>query len=85
MCWVLCTNQFESFIAGFKLASDEIPITPENPGDPVFNVISDPILDPDHPNRRTVTVALANNCGNDGCQSNLKVNGTLPDEVLVGS
>uniref|UniRef100_F6XNC0 Uncharacterized protein n=1 Tax=Ciona intestinalis TaxID=7719 RepID=F6XNC0_CIOIN len=67
----------------FNLASEINGVKRERPDQPVFNMINDPIMDADFPHARTSVVNLANNCGDDGCQSNLKLRGSIPPEVVV--
>ncbi|CAK8677907.1 unnamed protein product [Clavelina lepadiformis] len=68
----------------FSLEQDGDEVTPEEPGGPVFQMINDPILDADYQSLKIATVAIANGCGDDGCQSNLQISGSLPPEILVG-
>ncbi|XP_078483831.1 integrin alpha-6 isoform X1 [Ciona intestinalis] len=68
----------------FDLASEINGVKRERPDQPVFNMINDPIMDADFPHARTSVVNLANNCGDDGCQSNLKLRGSIPPEVVIG-
>uniref|UniRef100_H2YKY5 Uncharacterized protein n=1 Tax=Ciona savignyi TaxID=51511 RepID=H2YKY5_CIOSA len=68
----------------FDLAMGMNGVKREKPDFPVFNMIDDPIMDADYPHKRSTVVGLANTCGDDGCQSNLRVRGSIPEEVVVG-
>jgi len=72
------------FCLELQLKSSDVEIKPEQPNEAVFQMINDPILDRDTGNRKTVTVNVQTNCGSDGCQSNLTVDGSLPPEVVIG-
>lgn len=69
----------------YNLLSEEADLMRESPGDELFSMIDDPILDEDYESKHTRSVELYNNCGADGlCQSNLQVDGQAPIEINVG-
>ena len=77
-------NKFESLciylLTGLSLLSDgNVTETTE-----VLNLKEDPILDADLSKEKREQVYLLTDCGDDGCQSNLRVNGTVPPEIVVG-
>lgn len=57
----------------------------ETPGDPIFPMIQDPILNADYTTKASAVVTIGNTCGDDGCQSDLKVDATMPGKVVVGT
>ena len=66
--------------------SDEAELEPETPGSELFSMIKDPILDADYKSVHKRDVMLRHRCGaDDTCQSDVHVNGTIPEEVTIGS
>jgi len=49
-----------------------------------MHLIDDPILDQDLPNTTQKIVQLLTTCGDDGCRSDLRINGSVPEEIVVG-
>jgi len=69
----------------YKLVSDEAELKPETPGSELFSMIKDPILDADYKSVHKRDVMLRHRCGaDDTCQSDVHVNGTIPEEVTIG-
>ena len=72
------------FCLGFSLVSDEANVVPKSEGAPIFPMINNPILDEKYPSEIVKDVKLKTNCGNDGCQSSLKIKGFVPTEIIAG-
>nr|XP_039248574.1 integrin alpha-6-like [Styela clava] len=66
----------------FDLDLDEIER--EKIGEEIFNMIKDPILDADLDKEKQKIVRIKTSCGDDGCQSDLKLSASMPEEVVVG-
>ena len=68
-----------------SLVSDDNDVKPERQGAPVFDLINDPILDDDLPSAMKRTVRIRKDCvSDDVCQSDLRINGSVPPEIAVG-
>ena len=65
------------------MKNDEADLPAPNQG-PLFNLLRDPILDKNLPSKIQKQVNILNSCGDDGCQSNLRINGSVPPEIVVG-
>lgn len=68
----------------FSLISDNKKIVSEEEGDPLFRMLDDPILDRKYPNKMVKKVKLKTHCGDDGCQSAMKLSGYVPPKLVVG-
>lgn len=71
-----------NYISEFNLV--EKKIKREKINHEVFNLINDTILDADLDSLKKSIIAINNDCGTDGCQSNLQVNASMPPEIIVG-
>ena len=47
-------------------------------------MIDDPILDKRYPSETIKTVKIKTDCGDDGCQSDLQISGSIPPELIAG-
>jgi len=69
------------------LQSDRQNIGPQlqRPGEDVYEMLQLPIMDADYQKEDTKSVLIASNCGDDGCQSNLKISASTMPEIIAGS
>lgn len=53
-------------------------------GQPIADMSNYPILDEDSDKTKKMVIPIKNTCGDDGCQSDLTISASLPEEIILG-
>jgi len=73
------------FLLEYEPASYANEVTIERPGSPLTEMIDVPVMDEDFPSPRELVMLLSNDCKDPQvCESDLKVEGTVPKEINIG-
>ena len=59
-------------------------MTPETPGDDVIDLLQHPVLDTSYLPTKSLSLNILNNCGKDGCQSDVRFTATMAETVIAG-